>query len=186
MLSKLYTGMIFGAGVAVGAALAVFFVREKYRRRTQEEIDSVKEAFRRDKGVPVDAPVLVSKDDEPEEWPIYSVPPVRENAPSEEPTYLHVIPPDEYGDNDEYALYEWKFYADGVLADEMDEEVSRDEYEGIQIAEHFGEYEDDTVYLRDDDRECYYAILRDYRTFEEVLQTMPPDIRKLTPDSNED
>ena len=72
-----------------------------------------------------------------------------------------------------------------MLADDGNDEITRDDFNGIRIAEHFGEYEEDTVYLRDDDRKAYYAIFYDSRTYDEVLKTIPPDIRKLTLDSED-
>ena len=178
MPNKALSGMIFGAGVAVGAALAFLLVREKYRRIAQKEIDSVKEAFRsaqpRGHEQPTNPPGYSEPaPDQEGDTPIPSVP-----APA--PADVVVIPPEEYGEEDDYRLYEWRYFADGVLADDGEEEIARDEYEGIQIAEHFGEYEEDTVYLRDDSRGWYIAILRDLRTYDEVLQLRPPDIRELT------
>ena len=39
----------------------------------------------------------------------------------------------------------------------------------IEVADHFGEYENDRVFVRDDRRQVDYEILRDERTFMEVL-----------------
>ena len=53
------------------------------------------------------------------------------------------------------------------IVDDFDEAV------GADFASHFGEYEEDSVCVRNDARHCYYMILRDYRTHAEVLEKLP-------------
>ena len=38
---------------------------------------------------------------------------------------------------------------------------------------HFGEYEDDSVFVRNDDRKCDYEILMDQRLYSDVIKGMP-------------
>ena len=40
---------------------------------------------------------------------------------------------------------------------------------GIGFEDHFGEYEDDSVYVRNDVRRCEYEILADERNFSDVV-----------------
>ena len=82
--------------------------------------------------------------------------------------YIEVIPPDEYGyngDNDEYIDYDllsFTYYANGVLADDGDFPIENVEAViGPDALDSFGEWEDDRVFVRNDDRKCYYEILRD-------------------------
>ena len=61
------------------------------------------------------------------------------------------------------------YYADGVLADDFD--VVIDDVEntvGEDSLTHFGEYEDDSVFVRNDERELDYEILKDMRRFEDI------------------
>lgn len=44
---------------------------------------------------------------------------------------------------------------------------------GIDSLNHFGEYEDDSVFVRNDARKCDYEILLDQRTYSEVAEDMP-------------
>ena len=62
------------------------------------------------------------------------------------------------------------YYAgDEVLADEEDETVDNvDDIVGADFANHFGEYEDDSVFIRNDRMKCDYEILKDYRSFADV------------------
>lgn len=41
---------------------------------------------------------------------------------------------------------------------------------GEDFAEHFGEYEDDSVFIRNDRLRCDYEILRDNRSFSDVAE----------------
>lgn len=82
--------------------------------------------------------------------------------------YIKVIPPEEYGesgDNDEYVDYDlisFTYYADGVVTDDADDPIDHPELIiGPDALDSFGEWEDDAVYVRNDDRKCFYEILRD-------------------------
>ena len=66
------------------------------------------------------------------------------------------------------------YYADGVLADENDEVIEDvEDAVGIDSLNRFGEYEDDSVFVRNDARKCDYEILLDQRTYSEVVEDMP-------------
>lgn len=66
------------------------------------------------------------------------------------------------------------YYADGVPADENDEVIEDvEDAVGIDSLNHFGEYEDDSVFVRNDARKCDYEILLDQRTYSEVVEDMP-------------
>lgn len=74
----------------------------------------------------------------------------------------YVIPPEEFGEND-YDIVSMTYYANGVLVDDNDEIVQQNEIEDIigDALDHFGEYEDDSVFVRDDDKQIDYEILKD-------------------------
>lgn len=44
---------------------------------------------------------------------------------------------------------------------------------GGDSLEHFGEYEDDSVYVRNDAKKCDYEILLDQRNYQEIFETQP-------------
>lgn len=85
----------------------------------------------------------------------------------------YVIPPEEFGEFEDYEKISLTYYADGILADDNDETV--DDVEDIvgDALNHFGEYEDDSVFVRCDERKCDYEILLDQRTFSEVADNNP-------------
>ena len=93
-------------------------------------------------------------------------------APMKE-KFPYVIPPEEFGEFEDYERISLTYYADGVLADDNNEVV--DDVEDIvgDALDHFGEYEDDSVFVRCDERKCDYEILMDQRTFSEVADNNP-------------
>ena len=86
----------------------------------------------------------------------------------------YVISPEEFGEFEEYEKISLTYYADEVLADENDEEVDDvDEIVGEESLNHFGEYEDDSVFVRNDRLKCDYEILLDQRNYSDVAKTRP-------------
>lgn len=87
----------------------------------------------------------------------------------------YVISPEEYEDyNTDYDDISLTYYADGILADDMDEIVEDpDNIVGPDFMNYFGKYEEDTVLIRNDRLKCTYEILRDRRTYEAVTGEKP-------------
>ena len=73
----------------------------------------------------------------------------------------YVIPPEEYDEND-YETESLTYYADGVLTDMYDNIIEDvEDTVGTDSLTHFGEYEDDSVFVRNDERQIDYEILLD-------------------------
>lgn len=178
------SAVIFAAGVSIGATVAWRFLKAKYARIAQEEIDSVKEIYSakesKIKKVLSEADVYKTKDNLVDESTrreyskvVYGLgytstdekKEVKEDKVLVKP---YVISPDELGEKD-YSIVSLNYYADGVLADDFD--VVIDDVEntvGEDSLTHFGEYEDDSVFVRNDERELDYEILKDMRRFEDI------------------
>lgn len=192
MKSKFITPIAFLAGLAVGGAAAWRFAKEKYARIAEEEIASVKEVYAKREqkqedttGAPAatltpgsvpEKPSIVDYAKKVQEsgYTDYSttVEPKPVGKPGELP---YVISPDEFGEIEEYTKVSLTYFADGVLADEYGEAVDNVEEIVGDALEHFGEYEDDCVHVRNDARRCDYEILKDLREFDEFLETLPPN-----------
>lgn len=88
----------------------------------------------------------------------------------------YVISPDEFDELDGYTPISLTYFADGVLADENG--VIVDDVEEIvgDGLNHFGEYDDDAVYVRNDAKRCDYEILKDEREYTEFRKTLPKNI----------
>lgn len=85
----------------------------------------------------------------------------------------YVISPEEFGEK-EYTVICLSYYKDGVLADEDDHVVEDvDAVIGYESLEHFGEYENDSVHVRNDRLRCDYEILIDLREYSEVIGAKP-------------
>lgn len=109
-------------------------------------------------------PVL-NEEEEPEQ---------KENEVVEhDPNKPYVVSPEEFGEKG-YTVISLSYYADGVLADEDDHVVEDvDAVIGYESLEHFGEYENDSVHVRNDRLRCDYEILIDLREYSEVISAKP-------------
>ena len=178
MNRNIRTVLIFAAGTITGGTAVWAVIREKYKQLAAEEIESVKEAYHK-KEEPVDDAELndqMTTDDIMERIKQaqdicakagYSTSDlVREERKDDsmnnsdvcEP---YVIPPEEAGENG-YDIVSLTFYSDGVLTDENDEPISNpQQLVGSDFEFHFGEYESDSVFVRNDPMETDYEILAD-------------------------
>ena len=189
MKDLLTNAFIFAVGAIIGSAVTWKLIKTKYEQIAQEEIDSVKETFSRlhdestdkeEKAKMVEcAKDLISISDKKEksnmkeyaskikeyDYVNYSD---NEKEVSNVKNHPFVISPEEFGEMD-YSMVSLVYYADGVLANDCDEIIEDVENTvGTDFPSHFGEYEDDSVFVRNDTRKCDYEILRDKRKFSEV------------------
>lgn len=92
----------------------------------------------------------------------------------EEPETKHdepyIIDPTEFGEFSEYEQRELTYYKDGVICENDTDMIDPyDIFGDLDVGDHFGEYENDRVFVRDDRRQVDYEVLRDERTFMEVI-----------------
>lgn len=184
MNKKMCNIFMFLAGAAVGSVGTWLAVKGKYAKIAQEEIDSVKEAFsRRDsnsdkkRGSEDDDEYDTVKEYE-KQVSAYTTAAENNTESGENDTddrgKPYIISPEEFGEEGEYDTVNLTYYADGVLADEDDEEIDDvDGTVGSESLKSFGEYDDDAVHVRNDMTQCYYEILRDSRTYQEVTGYTP-------------
>lgn len=193
MSNKSLFSLAFIIGAATGSAVTWYLLKDKYEALTQEEINSVKEVFLRREQELKDQSVkkMVAegikdadkeKPDlkkytrrlEKEGYTRYSDFGLDEEDKSASEVGPYVIPPEQFGDNEEYERISLTYYADDVLADENNEVIEDvEDTVGIDSLNHFGEYEDDSVFVRNDTRKCDYEILLDQRIYSEVVEDMP-------------
>ena len=89
----------------------------------------------------------------------------------------YVIPPEEFGEFDDYEEIGLTYYADQVLTDDDDELVEDiEDTVGFDSLNHFGEYEDDSVFVRNDRLKCDYEILLDHRKYSDVVKRKPHEV----------
>lgn len=88
---------------------------------------------------------------------------VTDDIPSEKP---YIISPQEFGEFDDYDLIELVYQSNGVLVDDAGDPVEDpEEFVGENFESHFGEYDDNSVFVRNDKHMCDYQILRDSGEF---------------------
>lgn len=194
-MNKTIGFMMFVLGAAVGSAVTWQYTKKKYEQIAQEEIDSVREIFsRRESAAGVEITVSepqTAKIGKPEEKPDiteyaarleregytnYSKASAGEKKEEQEAMEMkpYIISPEEFGEFEDYERISLSYYADQVLADEDDEKVEDvDNVIGLESLTHFGEFEDDSVFVRNDRLKCDYEILLDQRTYSDVIKQRP-------------
>lgn len=185
-LSKI---LVFTIGAAVGSAVTWKVTKTFYERIAQEEIDSVKESYYNRFGE-----AEHSSEEEAAEAPdeYYEEEKAQEKDKEEYEELIHseeyasatrikyeaeevrdvelpyVIKPEEYGECD-YVMQSFTRFTDGVVTNERGKIVKNtDELLGKDFASHFGEYEDDSVFIRNDKAKIDFEILQDWRAFSEL------------------
>ena len=194
MKEKLLYLAVFAVGAFIGSAATWQYVKKKYEKIAEEEIQSVKDVFSKKENDMNDRlsvannllkenlknKVIVEEDidstpdiDEPEEHEDYEKV-LKENRYYQESEKKYedrpyVIAPEEFGELD-YNIIGLVYYADDVIADDNDEIIDNiDSTIGNDAVSHFGEYDDDAVYIRNDTLKCDYEILRSEREYSDVV-----------------
>ena len=169
----------FLAGAAVGTAVSWKLLKTKYERIADEEIESVKESFSNGEPDPEkeedqDVEDLKYADDIIHEQgyvPNESNATIKNEKGNsaggvKKVTDLYVISPGDAGEDD-YEIESLTYYAgDNMLTDQYGNPVS---LRGVDPEPHFGEFEDDSVYVRSEKEKIDYEIIRDLRLYSEVM-----------------
>lgn len=174
--SALRNLVIFTVGAALGSAVTWKVLKDKYAKIAQDEIDSVKETYsnKESKDTPEETSEEVT-DEETERRSDYKeyIKQTKQysNENEEDEEYMnkpYVIPPEEFGELD-YEEVSLTYYADEVLADEDDNIIEDiDNIVGSESLETFGQYEDDSVFVRNDEQMCDYEILLDNNNYYDI------------------
>lgn len=195
-----FIGFIIGA--AVGSGLTWYIVKQKYARVdisgniSKEELDSLREKLKaREKVEPeqdeeekkdlvqkaIHKPSITEYADilKKENYVNYSdrdPNSMDNNHQMKKNSRVESVSPSEFGENEDYEKVVLMYYADDILADDESGEIvdNPDYLVGNDFANHFGDYEADTVFIRNDTEETYYEICRDDRTYDEVVGSIKP------------
>lgn len=188
--------LCFVSGAAIGSIVTWKLIEKKYKDLADEEIESVIETFKNRKpritkdDVKEKVEKVINKYKEPKEivedivtTERYSIENEEEIDEDDESNYTvnvdndvevvtpYVITPEQFGEYNEYGTKTLTYYADNVLTDEIDNPITLDEMVimiGPDALDHFGEYEDDSVYIRDEMNEMDYEILKSEKKFSEI------------------
>ena len=190
--------LFFVAGAAIGSIATWKLIEKKYKDLADEEIESVIETFKNRRPritkdeVKETVEKVINKWKEPKETVEdivaaegYSIENEEEIDEDDESNYIvnvdndndievvtpYVITPEQFGEYNEYGTKTLTYYADNVLTDEIDNPITSEEMVtmiGPDALDHFGEYEDDSVYIRDEMNEMDYEILKSEKKFSEI------------------
>ena len=180
-------GTIVGAGIGVAGTYSYF--KDKYEKLAEEDFNS-RRVFDEDKKDESEEPVAEKTADsrtvdkpsiaeyaarlQKEGYVNYSDMQDKKQKQEIAVDRPYVIQPSDFGEFDDYEKISLTYTADGVLLDDINEIVDDiEETVGEDSLEHFGEYEDDSVYVRNDSKKCDYEILLDQRNYQEILETQP-------------
>lgn len=164
---------IFAVGAAIGSVVTWKFLKTKYERIADEEIESVKEAFfnqeeakkqeqERVKEYEAVISSYIPNDQKPGPVKVDKVEP-------------YVISPDMYGEAD-FEMVNLTYYADGVLTMDVDDSIIRDIVGtvGPDAIGSIGEYQEDVIHVRDEEKKIDYEIVNDPRKFIDSVGTNSP------------
>lgn len=184
---------IFAVGAVIGSAVTWKLTKNKYEQIAREEIAEMREYVRNrskyngpEQSEPTSGETVAKKMtirdyaaklDEMEyiDYANADLEEKEEEVSDVERPY--VITPEEFDTKDGYDIISLTYYADKVLADDMDGIVENvDDIVGNDFYTHFGEYEDDSVFIRNDRMKCDYEILADTRCYSDVVGRFLPQI----------
>lgn len=172
-MSNGITILAFAIGAAVGSVVTWSVLKNRFEQRAQEEIESVKAAFSKAYG-----------DDEHEEHDIseeaealmsdlgYRSTNEEKEDEKDMTDGISVVSPDEFADDPDYECVTLFYYhRDKVLAYENDTPIDDpEELVGPDALGSFGEYEDDSVFVKNDNTKTYYEILLSDKDFDDVVK----------------
>lgn len=195
-MSTLNKFLWFSAGATIGSLVTWKLVKTKYEQMAQEEIEFVKERFEKKYGTTEEdhsedtvvpgsneKPSLSEYEDmlrdleykKEQHMKVKNASKEADGGDDEVIYEPYVISPEEFDEHEDYEVETLTLYADGVLTDWYDEPIDVDEYVGKDALNHFGEYEKDTVYVRNEEHKCDYEIQRDTRSYYEDVHPQKED-----------
>ena len=175
MKKGIFNVALFTVGAIIGSAVTWKLIKTKYEQIVQEEIDSVKEVFKQylkeeyeeNSEEELEQPVVANNPIPEYQTVLYKGEPEKVDEP-------YVITPDEFNEFSDYEVSCLTYYADGYLADIADNMIADiDDVVGLDSLDHFGEYEEDTVFVRNDARKTDYEITLDVRNYKDVIAQPP-------------
>ena len=187
MNNKLKMTLSFTAGAVIGATASWFLLKKRYEQITNDEIATFKEEYKvrmtekKEATERLEEVTEKLKEETERIQSIKKVDDIIENEgyssndekgetsdSSKTRKKPYVIKPDELGD-EQYDICVLTYYADKVLANDWDEVVEDvDGTVGKDNLKTFGQYEEDCVYVRNDELELDYEINKDARRFVDI------------------
>ena len=151
--------IVFTIGAAVGSMVTWKLLKTKYAQIANEEIASVKELYSKKSCGDNNNDDAAKDINECECISVKNnyIPKEKEDKKYMSKSSTHLISPEELGEigYETISLY----YGNGILRDEENKTLSIKDTIGEEALKHFGEYEDDSVCVRNDDLQIDYEVL---------------------------
>ena len=161
--------LIFLAGAAVGGVATWKLIEKHYNDLADEEIQSVIEAFKKREDEEKKKHIHLTDTEEAKEYIKENYGTEEEIAPAPKKTKksvkIEIIAPEEYGALDDYSTKSYTYYNNNVLVDDFDTPIGNPDVLIGDALDHFGEYEDDSVYVRNTKFKTDYEILKSEKDF---------------------
>jgi len=173
-------GLYFVIGLVVGLVVGYEIAKTKSDKDKDEEVNALEEYYKEKmenvSDVEEEIKNTISKAgeiakqykyDATPSMPETNIPEVKPSKKSDDGPYQ--IAPELFGEFDDYEQISLKYYENGVLVDDEEilDDIEIDDTVGLDYAEHFGEYEMDALYIRNDEKRCDYEILKEIGVFVE-------------------
>ena len=178
MNNKITKILLFTLGAAIGSPITWKLVKNKYEKMAITEIDAIRKYYfeKIDEMAERENESIETMETLKEQVSAlgYSSNEEKESSEEKEDEQMlkdrpYVISPDDFGEEDDYEIESLNYYADGVLTDDWDNIIGNvDDIVGEESLEHFGEYETDTVFVRNDRLRTYFEVMRDLRRYEDL------------------
>ena len=178
MNERLTNLLIFAVGTVVGSAVTYTLLKTKFEQMAQDEIEEVRNLYLKKTEELNESNKETSSESKVSEYEkalndlkyMNDIEDEKEEESMKEDK-PYVISPNEFGEIDGYETNSLTYFADGVLTDDTNTVIDNvDEVVGTDSLTRFGEYEDDSVFVRNDRHECDYEILLDNRRFSDIYK----------------
>lgn len=182
MNNKIVGAIAFLFGAAIGSVATWNFAKTKYEKIANDEIESVREHFRKKsepnkfEDIAEDVLEKFKNNSEPKDLSsiikkeAYLVEDPEMDDPTDKP---FIITPEEFGERDDYEIVSITCYSDKVVENEFGEVISIEEIDeivGTESLNHFGEYQADSVFVRNNVMKRDYEILLDLRNYSDIIK----------------
>jgi hypothetical protein len=174
--------LIFTLGATVGSVVTWRVLKAKYEQIVQEEINSFKakmaEKHEAELGEPdKEKPIPEMSREEYEALAdIYSIEKGGSDSMKNK-SHITILHPDDFAEDEDYETESLIYWSDGILSDDRGNMIDDiDDLVGEDFADHFGEYEEYSIYIRNEKYKCEYEIVQDLRKYVDVFVNDGPDL----------
>ena len=176
-MNKVKCILIFAFGAAVGSVLTWRYIQNKTPMEQETENRDGQDAEATDDENYTSAPYYGGALPKTDGISVMPCKEETEEQMEQKKMLPYIISPDIFGDreDEDYEMITLKYYeGDDVITDEDDNVLEGvTSIIGDDVIQHFGEYEDDTVFIRNDILKCDYEVLRIDESYSDVLDRKP-------------